>query len=78
MNFKERSTYYNNTWHSKPLKKFGTDSISTSNRIGLGSKNKYIQNLMISQSYFDSEIFSLLFKVDTKNIILCDFPRNDF
>ncbi|WP_397317883.1 CDP-glycerol glycerophosphotransferase family protein [Peribacillus simplex] len=77
MNFKKRSTYYNNTWQGKPFKKIGADSISTSIKTGLGSKKIYTQNLIISQSYFDTEIFSRLFKVDTKNIILCDFPRND-
>lgn len=78
LNFKKKSTFYINTWHGTPIKKIGTDAISTSKKNGLGSKNIYTQDIMTSQSSFDAQIFNRLFKVDLKNILICDLPRNDF
>ncbi|MFP5114108.1 CDP-glycerol glycerophosphotransferase family protein [Bacillaceae bacterium C204] len=78
LNFKNKKTFYINTWHGTPLKKIGTDAVSTSSQTGLGSKNIYTQNLMTAQSEFDANIFSRLFGIDKNNILICDLPRNDY
>lgn len=75
LNLRTKSTLEINTWHGTPLKKMGND-IQGNSGYSAGSKAKG-KILYCSQSEYDREIFSRLFKTKKENILISDLPRND-
>lgn len=75
LNFKQKHTYYFNTWHGTPIKKMGTD-ISTVNTSFRSKKNQLVDN-MTAQGDYEAQIFSNVFNVAKEKFLLCGLPRND-
>ena len=75
LNLRRSNTIEFNTWHGTPIKKLG-DDINT--QMAYRRKKRKIGTVRYcSQSEYDREIFSRLFKTDISNIIISDLPRND-
>lgn len=75
LRFKKRETICINTWHGTPIKR-----IYGEERLAQKSKNKRQPedfNLVCAQSSYDQKIFSRIFHMSEKDIILSDLPRND-
>lgn len=73
--FKRKSTLYLNTWHGTPLKLMGTD-ISADNQ-SFGAKGKNTTDIMLSQSRYETEIFSRTFNLPIEKFLEVGLPRND-
>lgn len=75
---KRKNQYYIQTWHGTPLKKLNTDilhKISFFDR-GIIEYNSKIQDIMISDSKYITEIFRKTFGFSGE-ILQCGSPRND-
>ena len=59
LNFKNKRTFYFNTWHGSPIKKMGSD-VSSSNKSFKG-KGRNTTNIMTAQSEFEIDVFSKVF-----------------
>ena len=75
LSFKSRWTLYLNTWHGSPIKKMG-DDINPENTSFRGQTHNLI-DIMLSQSQFESQIFSRVFNIPTENFRVYGLPRND-
>lgn len=75
LNLRTKNTLEINTWHGTPLKKMGND-IQGNSGYSSDSKIKW-KIIYCSQSEYDREIFSKLFKTEKENILISDLPRND-
>lgn len=75
LEFKNKNTFYLNTWHGSPIKKIGSD-IMLENK-SFRSKGGNSVDIMTSQSEFEAEIFSRVFQIPIKNFLMCGLPRND-
>ena len=75
LKLRKKSTVEFNTWHGTPLKKMGPDIHQKKIYKGKGKKKGL--RIYCSQSEYDQEIFTRLFKVPKENIIISDLPRND-
>ena len=75
LNFKGKNTFYLNTWHGSPVKKFGTDISKESNSFKTKGKNNW--DVINSQSSFDSSIFPRCFNISKDRLLEVGLPRND-
>ena len=75
LDFKGKNTFYLNTWHGTPIKLMGSD-ISLENE-SFHPKGKSKIDVMMSQSHFETEIFSKVFEIPKKNFLESGLPRND-
>lgn len=75
LSFKGKRTFYLNTWHGTPIKLMGFD-INQSNT-SFRSKSRSVVDIMTTQSYFETLIFSRCFGIPRKNFIEVGLPRND-
>lgn len=75
LSFKNKKTFYFNTWHGSPIKKMGED-IEKKNK-SFRSKGRNSIDVMVSQSDFEADIFSRAFGIPRKNFLMCGMPRND-
>lgn len=75
LSFKSKWTLYLNTWHGSPIKKMG-DDINPENT-SFRSRTHNLIDIMLSQSQFESQIFSRVFNIPTENFRVYGLPRND-
>lgn len=75
LNFKGKNTFYLNTWHGTPIKKMGSD-IATGNS-SFKSKGGSRIDIMMSQSRYETEVFSRSFNIPKENFLEAGLPRND-
>ncbi len=75
LDFKGKNTIYINTWHGTPLKKMGKD-IPRGN-ISFKSNAKLKVDVMLSQSKYESNIFSKAYDIELSKFRLLGLPRND-
>ncbi|MGW8424551.1 CDP-glycerol glycerophosphotransferase family protein [Peribacillus simplex] len=76
LNFKRKETLYLNTWHGTPIKKMGLDIAKNKKSPPLLSNMSTI-DIMLSQSNFETDIFSRVFKIPRERFLACGLPRND-
>ena len=72
LKFKNKKTYYINTWHGTAIKKMGIDAPVTAFRF----KNTQC-DIMYAQSKYDIDIFSRAFNIPREKFALVGLPRND-
>ncbi|HFU4179650.1 TPA: CDP-glycerol glycerophosphotransferase family protein, partial [Streptococcus suis] len=75
LNFKKNNTIYLNTWHGTPIKFMGSDLPSDNKSFAIIGKNN--TDIMLSQSYYETEIFSRSFNLPHKVFLEVGLPRND-
>lgn len=75
LDFKNKNTFYLNTWHGTPLKKMGSD-IQTDNK-SFKSKSKNKVDTMNAQSDYEANIFSRVFNIPRNHFLEVGLPRND-
>lgn len=74
LHFKNKNTFYFNTWHGTPIKKMGKD---IENDQSFGEKGKNTTDVMTAQSDFEVDVFSRMFGIPEGNFLKCGLPRND-
>lgn len=74
LHFKNKNTFYFNTWHGTPIKKMGNDIV---NDQSFGEKGKNSTDVMPVQSDFETEVFSRMFSLPKNHFLKCGLPRND-
>ena len=75
LNFTGKHTLYFNTWHGTPMKKMGADIDATNmsfRKIGCCPFN-----IMMSQGFFETDVFSRSFGIPKKRFLEAGLPRND-
>lgn len=72
LRFKNKKTFYINTWHGTTIKKLGKDQKSNAFCFKVTEPDIYF-----AQSTYDVDIFSSAFELDKKKIVLVGLPRND-
>lgn len=75
LDFKGKNTFFFNTWHGTAMKKMGTD-IDSGNQ-SFRSKGKSKIDIMMSQSEYDTNIFSRAFGLPKEQFLEVGLPRND-
>lgn len=75
LSFKRRRIFYLNSWHGTPIKKMGCDLSSDNESFTSKAKNHW--NIQLSQSPYESDIFSRVFGVKPENFRIFGLPRND-
>ena len=76
LKLRRKKTIEINSWHGTPLKKMGEDIHNYQGYKDSVKKEKGIR-IYCSQSEYDQEIFTRLFKIEKENILISDLPRND-
>ena len=74
LHFKNKNTFYFNTWHGTPIKKMGKD---IENDQSFGEKGKNSTDVMTAQSDFEIDVFSRMFGIPKDHFLKCGLPRND-
>lgn len=74
LHFKNKNTFYFNTWHGTPIKKMGND---IQNNQSFGEKGKNSTDIMTAQSDFEIDVFSRMFGIPKDHFLKCGLPRND-
>ena len=74
LHFKNKNTFYFNTWHGTPIKKMGND---IENNQSFGEKGKNSTDIMTAQSDFEIDVFSRMFGIPKNHFLKCGLPRND-
>ena len=74
LHFKNKNTFYFNTWHGTPIKKMGGD---INNNQSFGEKGKNSTDIMTAQSDFEIDVFSRMFSLPKSHFLKCGLPRND-
>lgn len=74
LHFKNKNTFYFNTWHGTPIKKMGQD---IANNQSFGEKGKNSTDIMTAQSDFEVDVFSRMFGIPKEHFLTCGLPRND-
>lgn len=74
LHFKNKNTFYFNTWHGTPIKKMGND---IENNQSFGEKGKNSTDIMTAQSDFEIDVFSRMFGIPKGRFLKCGLPRND-
>ena len=67
LSFKRNNTLYFNTWHGTPMKKMGIDLDEGNESFGRNTKMKF--DVMLSQSSFETKIFSRCFNIPIDNFL---------
>lgn len=75
LRFKKKNTHYLNTWHGTPLKFMGSDIVKDNK--SFSSKGKSTVDAMLSQSRYETAIFSRSFGIDREKFLEFGLPRND-
>lgn len=75
LTFKQKKTFYFNTWHGVPIKKMGTDIAE--NNSSFKKLGKSDIDIMCAQGAYDRDIFSRVFRIDTEKFLVSGLPRND-
>ena len=75
LNFTGKRTLYFNTWHGTPMKKMGMDIESTNTAFNKKSACPF--DVMMSQGYFETDVFSRSFGIPRKKFLEAGLPRND-
>lgn len=75
LNFTGKHTLYFNTWHGTPMKRMGSD-INSSNT-AFASKGNTYYDIMMSQSKFETDVFSKAFGISKEKFLEVGLPRND-
>lgn len=75
LEFKGKNTFFFNTWHGTAMKKMGTDIDADNQSFHLKGKSKI--DIMMSQSEYDTNIFSRAFGLTREQFLECGLPRND-
>lgn len=75
LTFKQKKTFYFNTWHGVPIKKMGTDIAENSSSFKKLGKSDI--DVMCAQGAYDRDIFSRVFRIDTEKFLVSGLPRND-
>lgn len=75
LSFKKRGTFYINSWHGTPIKKMGCDLSSDNESFTSKAKNHW--DIQLSQSQYESNIFSRVFGIAQTNFRTFGLPRND-
>ncbi|MGI6010612.1 MAG: CDP-glycerol glycerophosphotransferase family protein [Ruminococcus sp.] len=70
-----KHTYFVNTWHGTPLKKMGSDLAQ--DNTSFKSKNSWNMDLFTTQSAYESEIFTRVFRLPPQICQITGLPRND-
>lgn len=75
LSFKNKGTFYVNTWHGVPLKYIGLDiKTGSSFRVLNGTENF---DLICTMGTYDANIAKSAFGVESNKIIVTGYPRND-
>lgn len=74
LHFKNRKTFFLNTWHGTPIKKMGSDIEKNQS---FGAKSMDTIDVMMAQSDFDVEVFSRSFSLPKERFLKAGLPRND-
>jgi Putative glycosyl/glycerophosphate transferases involved in teichoic acid biosynthesis TagF/TagB/EpsJ/RodC len=77
LRYKNKNTFYFNTWHGTPIKKMGTDIEKDKRFLDAGEKVKWKVDLMCAQGVYDATIFSRAFNIDYDKFVISGLPRND-
>lgn len=75
LNFKNKGTYYINTWHGVPLKHIGLDIKEGTSFKVLGGVEKF--DLICTMGTYDAQIAESAFGLDLCDIKVTGYPRND-
>lgn len=75
LNFKNKGTFYVNTWHGVPLKHIGLDIKEGTSFKVIGGAEKF--DLICTMGSYDAEIAKTAFGVDYEKIKVTGYPRND-
>ena len=74
LHFKNRNTFYFNTWHGTPIKKMGKDIENNQSFDELGKNST---DIMTAQSDLEIDVFSRMFSIPKEHFLKCGLPRND-
>ncbi|MDO4413688.1 MAG: CDP-glycerol glycerophosphotransferase family protein [Erysipelotrichaceae bacterium] len=74
LHFKNRNTFFLNTWHGTPIKKMGSD---IEHNRSFGAKTMDTIDVMMAQSDFDADVFSRSFGIPKESFLKAGLPRND-
>ncbi len=72
LKFKNKKTFYINTWHGSVIKTEGTDAPKTAFKFKSSKCN-----VMYAQNETDVEVHSRTFEIPKENVVLVGLPRND-
>lgn len=75
LSFKKKNIFYLNTWHGTPIKKMGRDLPSDNESFTSKGKNHW--DIQLSQSVYESTIFSRVFGIKPEKFKTFGLPRND-
>ena len=74
LHFKNKNTFFLNTWHGTPIKKMGSD---IEHNQSFGAKTMDTIDVMMAQSDFDADVFSRSFGIPKESFLKAGLPRND-
>ncbi len=74
LKFKNRKTFYFNTWHGTPIKKMGSD-LSENNKSFAGKVSQ--ADITTVQGDFELEVFSRVYNIEKDKFLRSGLPRND-
>ena len=76
LSFKGEHTFYFDTWHGTPIKKMGTDIVSTNN--SFKGRGKWDVDYFTCQGEYEADIFGKVFQTIGKDRMhVIGLPRND-
>ena len=75
LRFTGKNVLYFNTWHGTPMKKMGTDIDSNNSAFRTKSNSPF--DVMMSQGYFETDVFSRSFGIPKEKFLEVGLPRND-
>ncbi len=75
LNFKNKGTFYVNTWHGVPLKRIGLDIPKGAAFRVLNGKEDF--DLLCAMGDYDANVYKSAFGVDETKIAVTGYPRND-
>lgn len=75
LKFKNKKTFYFDTWHGTPIKKMGSDILENKS---FSSKGGFEQvDGFVVQSNYEANVFSRVFNIEQKKMLKFGLPRND-
>ena len=72
LKFKNKNTFYINTWHGTPVKFIGSDE----NNLRIKFKTSK-PDVVYAQGEYDASIYSRIFDIPSEKVKIVGFPRND-
>lgn len=76
LSFKGKHTFYFDTWHGTPIKKMGTDIVSTNN--SFKGRGKWDVDYFTCQGEYEADIFGKVFQtIGRDRMHVIGLPRND-